>query len=87
MAAKPKTPSVTGEIVRQFFHDIEDHTILAILALEPTPAQLEEAVVRLSGTEEIFADLRPETGVVAQIVELIREERALDEENAAARGA
>jgi hypothetical protein len=80
-ASKSGSEVVTGEIVRQFFGAIEDHTVLAILALRPTIAQLEEAAVRMSGDEEIFAGRGPAGGIVTQIIELVRmEEQAFDED-------
>ena len=87
-ASSPGAESVTGDTIRQFFGDIEDHTVLAILALRPTIAELEEAAVRKSGDEEIFAGRGPAGGVVTQIIDLIRmEDEAFDEAAAPRRGA
>jgi hypothetical protein len=70
---------VTSETVRHFFRDIEDHTVVAILNLQPSMAQLEEAAIRLAGAGEI-ADIHPEGGVVAQIVELVSVETNFEED-------
>jgi hypothetical protein len=71
---------VTSETVRHFFRDIEDHTVVAILNLQPSIAQLEEAAIRLAGAGEIFADIHPEGGIVAQIVELVSAETNFEED-------
>ena len=63
---------LTSDDVRNFFRNIDDHTLIEILALEPTYAQLEEAVAKAAmGAEEIFADRGSEGAVVAKIVELV----------------
>lgn len=84
----PGAQAVTSDVVRHFFRDMDDHTVAAILALEPTIAQLEEAVTRMRGAEETFAGLRAEGGVVARIIELAGvEEAAGYDEEARPRGA
>ncbi len=62
-----------SEDIRRLFRHIDDHTVVAVLALNPTMAQLEEAVARASGAGDIFAALGPEHGVVASILELTKE--------------
>ena len=62
-----------SEDVRRLFRHIDDHTVSAVLALKPTIAQLEEAVARASGAGDMFAELGPEHGVVARIIDLTRE--------------
>jgi hypothetical protein len=74
------TGPVTSETVRHFFRDIEDHTAVAILSLQPSVVQLEEAAIRLSGAGEIVADIRPEGGVVTQIVELVSAETSFEDD-------
>jgi hypothetical protein len=64
-------PLVGSEDIRRLFRHADDHTVAAILALRPTLAQLEEAETRTTGTEDIFAALRPAEGVVARIIELV----------------
>ena len=61
----------TSEDIRRLFRHIDDHTVAAVLALHPTIAQLEEAETRTAGAEDMFADLRPAEGVVAEIIELV----------------
>jgi flagellar motor component MotA len=66
--------------IRRLFRDIDDHAVAAILALKPTVAQLEEAAARTAGAGEFFADVRPATGIVAEIIELVgMEEDEFDE--------
>jgi hypothetical protein len=60
----------TSEDVKRLFRHLDDHTVAAVLALHPTIAQLEEAETRTAGAQDIFADLRPAEGVVAEIIEL-----------------
>jgi hypothetical protein len=68
-----------SEDIRRLFRHIDDHTVVAVLALKPTMAQLEEAVARGSGAGDMFAKLGPEHGVVARILELTKELEELDE--------
>jgi hypothetical protein len=62
-----------SEDIRRLFRHIDDHTVVAVLALKPTMAQLEEAVARGSGAGDMFAELGPEHGAVARILELTKE--------------
>lgn len=78
--AKSSGQIVTGETVRHFFRDIQDHTVVAILALQPSIAELEEAALRAGGADEAFIGLRPERSVVARIVELIEADNAVVDE-------
>jgi len=68
-----------SEDVRRLFRHIDDHTVVAILALKPTIAQLEEAVARASGAGDMFAELGGEHGVVARILDLTAELDELEE--------
>ncbi len=68
-----------SEDIRRLFRHIDDHTVAAILALKPTMAQLEEAVARAGGAGDMFAELGPEHGVVARILELTKELDELDD--------
>ncbi len=65
--------------IRRLFRHIDDHTVVAVLALKPTMAQLEEAVARGSGAGDMFAELGPEHGTVARILELTKELDELDD--------
>ncbi len=60
--------------VRRLFPHLDDHAVAAVLALKPTVAQLEEAATRNAGGSDIFADIRPERGVVEAIMDLLRQE-------------
>src|SRR5208282_4773812 len=71
--AKQSAHFAGSEDVRRLYRHIEDHTVAAILALKPTIAQLEEAVARASGAGDMFAELGPEHGVAARIIDLTRE--------------
>ncbi len=73
-------PHLAGsEDIRRLFRHIDDHTVVAVLALKPTMAQLEEAVARASGAGDVFAELGPEHGTVARIIELTKELDELEE--------
>ena len=63
-----------SEDVRRIFRGVDDHVVASILALKPTVAQLEEAATRMAGGGDIFADMRPEKGVVEAIIDLIEAE-------------
>ncbi len=78
--AKEEAHLASSEDVRRLFRHLDDHTVVSVLALKPTVAQLEEAVTRTSGAGDIFADLRPAEGVVEEIIELVgMEEEEFDE--------
>jgi inosine/xanthosine triphosphate pyrophosphatase family protein len=52
--------------------EVDDRTAVAILALRPTVAQLEEAQVWLSGAGDVLGkEHRPLDGVVAQIYDML----------------
>ena len=52
--------------------DMDDSTAVAILALRPSVAQLEEAQVWLSGAGDVLGkEHRPLDGVVAQIYDML----------------
>ena len=64
--------TATGEDLHQILGDMDDSTAVAILALHPTVAQLEEARVWLSGAGDILGkEHRPLDGVVAQIFDML----------------
>ena len=76
-----QVPLAGSEDIRRLFRHADDHTVAAVLALRPTLAQLEEAEMRTTGTEDVFAGLRPAEGVVARIIELVgMEEDEFEEE-------
>jgi hypothetical protein len=70
-SAKESLSRATSEDIRRLFRHLDDHTVASILALKPTVAQLEEAATRSAGGSDIFADIRPATGVVEAIIDLL----------------
>ena len=74
----------TESDLHQILGDMDDSTALAILALHPSIAQLEEARVWLNGGGDILGkEHRPLDGVVAEIFDMLRVE---DEEPQPTRG-
>ena len=65
----------TGEELRQILGDLDDSTAVAILALHPSVAQLEEARVWLNGSGDVLGkEHRPLDGVVAAIFDMLNVE-------------
>jgi hypothetical protein len=65
----------TGTDVHQILGEVDDSTAVAILALRPTVAQLEEARVWLNGTGDVLGKgHRPLDGVVAEIFDMFKVE-------------
>ncbi|MGA7488340.1 MAG: hypothetical protein WBW74_15560 [Xanthobacteraceae bacterium] len=65
----------TGRDVHAILGDMDDSTAVAILALRPTVAQLEEARVWLNGGGEVLGkEHRPLDGVVAEIFDMLKVE-------------
>ncbi len=61
-----------GSNLHQILGDMDDSTAVAILALHPSVAQLEEAQVWLNGAGDILGkEHRPLDGVVAQIFDML----------------
>lgn len=72
--SKPSThdQTATGDDLHQILGDMDGSTAVAILALHPSLAQLEEARVWLSGTGDVLGkEHRPLDGVVAQIFDML----------------
>lgn len=71
---KPDGPlpasSVSPDDVIRLFGDLDTQTLIAILALQPTIADLEEAALRSVGNGEAVGG-RQASGVVAEILDLI----------------
>ena len=62
----------TGSDLRQILGEMENGTAVAILALHPSVAQLEEARVWLNGAGDVLGkERRPLDGVVAQIFDML----------------
>jgi hypothetical protein len=76
---KPKSEQhrheATGSDLHQILGDMDDSTAVAILALHPTVAQLEEARVWLNGGGDVLGkEHRPLDGVVAEIFDMLKVE-------------
>ena len=65
-----RTP-LTSADVRGVLGDVDDAKVLAILALEPTIADLEMALISLSGDPDIYGAGPPLKGVAGDIVALL----------------
>jgi hypothetical protein len=66
------TQKATGEDLHYILGDMDDSTALAILALNPSIAQLEEARVWLSEAGDVLGKKhRPLDGVVAEIFDML----------------
>ena len=75
-ARKAMLPS--SEDVRRILGELDDSKVTAILALNASVADLEQAALWASGAgDALGAEGRPNAGVVGQIVEIL----APDEEN------
>jgi hypothetical protein len=62
----------SGSDVHKILGEMEDSTAVAILALHPTVAQLEEARIWLDGAGDVLGkEHRPLDGVVAQIFDML----------------
>lgn len=61
----------TGRDLHQILGDLDDSTVLAILALHPTVAELEEVRVRLDGGDDALGQ-RSLGGVVAEVFDMLK---------------
>ena len=67
-----KAQKATRGDLQHILGEMDDETALAILALDPNVAQVEEASIWISGGGEILAkEHRPLDAVVAQILDLV----------------
>lgn len=65
----------TATDLRHILGDMDDETAVAILALDPSIAQIEEAGVWLDGGNDVLGEQRrPFDPVVAQILDLVEVE-------------
>jgi hypothetical protein len=68
-----RSREATGSDLHRILGDMDDSTAVAILALHPSVAQLEEARVWLNGGGEVLGkEHRPLEGVVAEIFEMLK---------------
>lgn len=71
---------LTAQDVRAVVGEIEPSKIAAILALQPTASELEEAAVQVAGESDVMGDLeRPLAGRSAQIYEILTAEEDVPE--------
>lgn len=69
---KPQSgQEATAPDVRRVLGDLDDGTIVAILRLQPTVAQIEEVRVRLDGEDDPLGHRRL-GGVVAEILDMVK---------------
>jgi hypothetical protein len=61
----------SGPDVRQIFGGLDDGTVVAILRLHPTVAQLEEVRLRLNGEDDALKQ-RQLGGAVAEILDMLK---------------
>lgn len=64
--------TVTREDLKAVLGDLDDDRVLAILALNPTPVELEQAAVWAAGDGDILGKRgRPQNKIVAEIVDIL----------------
>jgi hypothetical protein len=68
-----RTP-LTSADVRSILGEVDDAKVLAILALKPTIADLEMALISLSGDPDIYEAGAPLKGAAGEIVTLLTAE-------------
>ena len=63
---------VTRDDLARLVGDLDEHKTLEILALNPTPAELEEAAIWATGDGDVIAKMgHPLAGIVAEIVDIL----------------
>jgi hypothetical protein len=61
-----------GDDIKRILGDIDESKVIEILELKPTVADVEEAAVWARGNGDILAKAgRPQTGVIAQIADIV----------------
>ena len=67
-----KPPSLTPQDVKDIVGDRDNAKIGAILEMDATPEELEEAAAWASGESDVMGDLeRPLSGVVARLYDIL----------------
>lgn len=78
--AKP-TEHVASDDIKAVLGELDEATLLEIVALRPTIRDLEEAVTWLSGDRDIFGAGEPLKEVAAEIVTILRANEEDDDES------
>jgi hypothetical protein len=69
---EPRTRKLTPQDVKDIVGDLDGAKIAALLAVDATPADLEEAVAWAAGESDVMGDLeRPLDGVVARLYDIL----------------
>ena len=71
MTARLVSDRASHQDVRRILGDVDEAKLVAIIELQPTVGELEEAVVWLSGDRDIFAPSPSLSGAAAQIVDIL----------------
>ena len=72
--------SIQAEIFRRF-GSVEDHKVLEIIDLEPTPADLDIAAGYIAGMSDVLGEERRSlAGKAAIIFDLLQQDEVLEEE-------
>jgi hypothetical protein len=80
-AAQEGDKMATHEDAKNILGDLDERTMLPILALRPTVTDLEEASMWLAGDLDVF-EPRPLKGVAGQIVTILTENEKEEERRA-----
>jgi hypothetical protein len=72
MVPAPKARKLTQQDVRDIVGDLDDTKIAALLAVDATAEELEEAAAWAAGESDVMGDLeRPLDGVVARLYDIL----------------
>lgn len=64
-------PTVAPEDVKRILGDLDEARLLALLALEPTIGDVEDASMWLSGDRDVFGPGEPLAGIAGEIVAIV----------------
>lgn len=71
--------AASSEDVKDILGALDERTLLAIIALQPTIGDLEEAQMWLSGDRDVFEPEVPLKGAAAEIVAILQSQEPDDE--------
>lgn len=80
MAEVSQARGVTAEMVRGLCGDVLDWKVAAIVALEPSAADVAAAVEWAAGQDDLGGMGRPLSGLSAQVYDLLRADEEFGEE-------